>query len=154
MTHYWWSQSIFWIVELVQNRRFKKNHGRMLCECGRSFQKWTVFRVPKFSVHGLKIFIFVKDSIFPATVRIPDVGGQYCPCPVLVSFLSGFSGKSCPASVSCPDSRNPILSRFLEQMLSGVCLSDFFASILSADRILSGFLEKRLSAVCPDFLQK
>jgi len=32
-----------------------------------------------------------------------DVGGQHCPCPVLVSFLSGFSGISCPLSVCCPD---------------------------------------------------
>ena len=32
-----------------------------------------------------------------------DVGGQYCPCPALVSFLSGFSGKKCPVSI-CPDS--------------------------------------------------
>ena len=30
-----------------------------------------------------------------------DVGGQHCPCPVLVSFLSG---KSCPMSVCCLDS--------------------------------------------------
>ena len=39
------------------------------------------------------------------TVSIPqkDVGGQHCPCPVLVSFFSGFSGKSCPVSVCCPD---------------------------------------------------
>ena len=33
-----------------------------------------------------------------------DVGGQHCPCPVRVLFLSGFSGKSCPVSVWCPDS--------------------------------------------------
>ena len=37
----------------------------------------------------------------------PDVGGQHCPCPVLVSFLSGFSGKS-----------YPILSAF--RILSGI----------------------------------
>ena len=35
---------------------------------------------------------------------IPGSGGQHCPCPVLLSFLSGFSGKSCPVSVYCPDS--------------------------------------------------
>ena len=28
-----------------------------------------------------------------------DVGGQHCPCPVFVSFSSGFSGKSCLVSV-------------------------------------------------------
>ena len=27
-----------------------------------------------------------------------------CPCPVRVSVLSGFSGKTCPVSVCCPDS--------------------------------------------------
>ena len=34
---------------------------------------------------------------------LADVGGQHCPCPVLVLFLSGFSGKSSPVSVRCPD---------------------------------------------------
>ena len=32
-----------------------------------------------------------------------DVGEQHCPCPVFVSFLSGFPGKSCPVSVCCLD---------------------------------------------------
>ena len=63
---------------------------------------------------------------------VTDVGGQHCPCPVRVSFLSGFSRKSCPLSVRCLDSVR-ILS----------------VSILSAVRVLSGFLEKTLSAVCP-----
>ena len=34
----------------------------------------------------------------------PDVGGQHCPCPVLVSFLSGFPVKSCLVSVCYTDS--------------------------------------------------
>ena len=63
-----------------------------------------------------------------------DVGGQHCPCPVLVSFLSWFSVKSCPVSV-CPDSvcvgsvscldsvLCPDSVRIIEKKLPVVCLS-------------------------------
>ena len=40
---------------------------------------------------------------YPSPVET-DLGGQPCACPVIVSFLSGFLGKSCPVSVCCPDS--------------------------------------------------
>ena len=66
-----------------------------------------------------------------------DVGGQHCLCPVLVSFLSGFSGKSWPVSICCPD------------FLSGVCLSGLCLSQFSP---LSGFCpdyRKKLPVVCP-----
>ena len=77
-----------------------------------------------------------------------DIGGQLFPYPVLVSFLSGFSGKSCPVSVCCPDSvwldsvscQDSV--RTFRKMLSGI----FLVSILSAVEILSGFFGKRLSA--------
>ena len=62
--------------------------------------------------------------------RPADVGGQYCPCPALVSFLSGFSGNSCPVSVCCPES----VWYLSVQILS--------VSILSAVWILSGILYK------------
>ena len=52
---------------------------------------------------------------------VPDVDGQHCPCPVRVSFLSGFSWK------------NPV--RHLS------------VSILFRGRTPSGYLEKRLSGV-------
>jgi len=51
-------------------------------------------------------FPVIRSSSFPRnlTIRVkPDVGGQYCPCPILVSFLSRFSGKSYPVSVRCQD---------------------------------------------------
>ena len=82
-------------------------------------------------------------------------------CPVSVCPDS-----VCLDSVSCPDS-----VRIFRKMLSCVCLSGFFVSILSAYGILSGFLGKNavrcLSAVrilcpvsvcldsvrCPDFVQ-
>ena len=97
-----------------------------------------------------------------------DVGGQHCPCPVRVSFLSGFSGKSCPVSVRCPDSvrifcqvsvcpdsacldsvRCPDSVRIFRKKAVR-CLSVRVLSvlILSAVWILSGFLEKMLSGVC------
>ena len=60
-----------------------------------------------------------------------DVGGQYCPCPALVSFLSGFSGKKCPVSVCCPTFLSGVY-------LSGFCLSRFCP--------LSGF--------CPEFSKR
>ena len=66
-----------------------------------------------------------------------DVGGQHCPCPVLVSFLSWFSIKSCLVSVCCPD------------FLSGVCLSGF---CLSRFCQLSRFCP--LSGFCPDYRKK
>ena len=59
--------------------------------------------------------------------------GQRCPCPVLVSFLSGFSGKSCTVSLCCPD--------FLSDVrLYGFCFSRFCP--------LCGFEKKELSVVC------
>ena len=91
---------------------------------------------------------------------------------VRVSFLSGFSGKSCPVSVCCPDSvrifcpvsvcpdsvclesvRCPDSVRILRKKAVR-CLSVriFSTSILSAVGILSGFLENRLSGVCPSGL--
>ena len=103
---------------------------------------------------------------------LADVGGQHCPCPVRVLFLSGFSGKSCPVSVCCPDSvrifcpvsvcpdsvclesvRCPDSVRILRKKAVR-CLSVriFSTSILSAVGILSGFLENRLSGVCPSGL--
>ena len=33
----------------------------------------------------------------------PELSGQHCLGPVLVRFLSGFSGKFCLVSVRCPD---------------------------------------------------
>ena len=97
-----------------------------------------------------------------------DVGGQLCPCPVLVSFLSGFSGKSCPVSVRCPDSVRifcPVsvcpdsvcldfvscldsVRIFRKNAVRCLSVRIFFVSILSAVGILSGFFEKRLSGVC------
>ena len=47
---------------------------------------------------------FSSYGVLPFTILAADVGGKRCPCTVLVSFLSGFSGKSCPVSVRCPDS--------------------------------------------------
>ena len=105
---------------------------------------------------------FFKSIIFLSNYS-SDVGGQYCPCPVLVSFLSGFSGKSCPVSVCCPDSvriRCPV-----SVCPDSVCLD--FVSFPDSVRIfgknavrclsvrislsqscpLSGFFEKRLSVV-------
>jgi len=46
---------------------------------------------------------------------------QRCPCTGLVSYLFGFSGKSCPVSV-CPDFLVSILSGFSKKKLSVVCL--------------------------------
>ena len=88
-----------------------------------------------------------------------DVGGQQCPCPVRVSFLSGFAGKSCPMSVRCLDSVR-ILSVsilcavriFKKQTVRCLSVRVLSVSILSAVRILSGFLEKCCPvSVCPDF---
>ena len=92
-----------------------------------------------------------------------DVGGQLCPCPVLVSFLSGFSGKSCPVSVRCPDSVRifcPVsvcpdsvcldfvscldsVRIFRKNAVRCLSVRIFFVLILSAVRILSGFLNKK-----------
>ena len=97
-----------------------------------------------------------------------DVGGQHCPCPVRVSFLSGFSGKSCPVSVRCPDSVRIFCQ--VSVCPDSVCL-DYVSCpdsvqifrqnavlclsvriFLSRSCPLSGFcrdfLKKRLSAVC------
>ena len=52
----------------------------------------------------------------------PDADGQRCPCPVLVSFLSGFSRNSCTVSVCCPNSVR-ILGPDDRKKLSVVCLS-------------------------------
>ena len=40
-----------------------------------------------------------RQKFFGMSGRKADVGEHHCPCPVLVSFLSGISGKSCPDSV-------------------------------------------------------
>ena len=64
-----------------------------------------------------------------------DAGGQHCSRHFLVSSLSGFSEKSCPVSVFCPDSVR-ILSVFSVRCLSFRILS---VSILTGVRILSGF---------------
>ena len=70
-----------------------------------------------------------------------DVGGQHCPCPVLISFLSGFSGKSCPVSVCCPD--------FLSSVcLSGFCLPGFYLSRFSPPTRFCPDFRKKLSVVC------
>ena len=69
------------------------------------------------------LFIRVNKNTFLKKMVWSDVGGQHCPCPVLVSFLSGFFGKSCPVSICCPD------------FLPGICLSRFC----------------QLSAFCPDY---
>jgi len=61
-----------------------------------------------------------------------DVGGEHCPCPVLVSFSSG---KSC---LCLSDVR----------ILSGVCLSGIFEKTLSVF-CLCGRTRTRQS--CPDF---
>ena len=85
-----------------------------------------------------------------------DVGGQHCPCPVRVSFLSGFSGKFWPVSVRCPDSVRIFCQ--VSVCPESVCLDsvrcpdfekkgcavsvcpDFFVLILSAVGILSGIV--------------
>ena len=83
-----------------------------------------------------------------------DVGGQHCPCPVRVSFLPGFSGKSCPVSV-CPDSVcldsvrcQDSVRIFRKKAFRCLSVRTLSVSIPSAVRVLSGFLKKTLSAVC------
>ena len=44
-----------------------------------------------------------KKGFIDCSQSVPDVGGQHCPCPVLVSFVSGLAEKSCPVPVYCPD---------------------------------------------------
>ena len=92
----------------------------------------------------------------------PDVGGQPCTCPVLVSFLSWFFGKSCLVSVYCPDSvrifcpdsvcldfvRSPDSVQNFVKRLSDVYLSGFFLSRFCPD-CLSSRTETRQR--CPDF---
>ena len=112
--------------------------------------------------------IFASGTIHHLMFSMTDVGGQHCPCPVRVSFLSGFSGKSCPVSVRCPDSvrifcqvsvcpdsvcldsvRCPDSVRiFGKQAVRCLSVRVLSVSILSAVWILSGFLEKMLSGVC------
>ena len=60
---------------------------------------------------GIKVFTVIFELVTYSVPKIygredstSDVGGQHCPCPVLVSFLSDLSGKSCPVSVWCLDS--------------------------------------------------
>ena len=92
----------------------------------------------------------------------PDVGGQHCPSPIIVSFLSRFPGKSCPVSVRpdsvCLDSvRCPI---FLKNAVLSLSVRIFAVSILSGVRILekscplsvcpTGQGQKKS---CPDFHQ-
>jgi len=75
-----------------------------------------------------------------------DVGGKYCPCPVLVSFLSEFSGKSCTVSVCCPD----FVRIFVKKTVRCLSVRILSVSILSAVRILSGIFEKCCPlSVCP-----
>ena len=64
--------------------------------------------------------------------HVADIGGQHCPCPALVSFSSGFSGKSCPVSI-CPDS-----------------VSLDFVSCLDSVRIFGKNAVRRCLSVRPD----
>ena len=84
------------------------------------------------------------DSLFYLSKQTPlgaDVGGQHCPCPVRVSFLSGFSGKSCLVSGFCPDFLSGVylsgfcLSRFCQ--LSGYCL---YGLLLRLEIVLDGIV--------------
>ena len=87
----------------------------------------------KSSVPKLMTCAEVKLSFFSNVHLRPDVGGQQCPCPVLVSFLSGFPGKSCPVSVCSPES-----------------VRIFPFTFLTAVRILSEFYKKSCPvSVCP-----
>ena len=74
---------------------------------------------------------YTRAEVRLSAIRSADVGGQHCPCHVLVSFQSGFPGKSCPMSVCCP------------YFLSGACL---FGFCLTRFYQLSGF--------CQDFAKK
>ena len=127
------------------------------------------------SVNLLKLFFLISlkfeewdRTIINFVFFEADVGGQHCPCPVRVSFLSGFSGKFCPVSVRCPDSvrifcqvsvcpesvcldsvRCPDSVRiFRKKAVRCPSVRVFSVSILSGVWILSGFLEKMLSGVC------
>ena len=89
---------------------------------------------------GVRLYKVFVERI--RTQSTADDSGQYFPCPILVSFRTGFSGKSCPVSVHCPNSvclgsvSCPNLEK--KKMLHGVCL-DFFC--LDFVGILSRFLK-------------
>ena len=110
----------------------------------------------------------------PKSNVIPELSGQHCLGPVLVRFLSGFSGKFCLVSVRCPDFvriRCPVsvcpdfVCRVFVRCPDSVripmiffvrCLSVRIFSVvfLSGVRILSGFSKKICPvSVCPDFLE-
>ena len=78
---------------------------------------------------------------------LSDVGGQPCPCPVVVSLLSG---KSCPHFLSgvCPDSVCVDFVRCPDPVRNSrknvVCLSDF----VCLDSVCSGFCPM---TICPEF---
>ena len=76
-----------------------------------------------------------------------DVGGQYCPCPVLVLFLSGFPGKSFPVSAGFYQDFCPVSV----SNLSGV------SAVRRPPCPLSGVSAVRqcpLSGLCPEFHKK
>ena len=75
-----------------------------------------------------------KKGFIDWSQSVPDVGGQHCPCPVLVSFVSGLAEKSCPVPVYCPDCVR-IFVRFL-------FVRNLSVSIPSAVWIPSGFSKK------------
>ena len=114
------------------------------------------------------IWLWLRWSTVTSSHLLPEVDGQHCPC--LVFF--GFSGKSCPVSVCCPDSVRifyPVsvcpdsvwldsVRSFLKNPVRCISVRIFPVSILSAVRII----EKKLSVVwlsgqtrmrqsCPEF---
>ena len=85
-----------------------------------SVNNWPMKRnfQPQKLTHKIKFQKFSPDATFEQSqkkfqgiwkienskIAWADVGGQRCPCPFRVSFYPGFSVKSCPMSVCCPDS--------------------------------------------------
>ena len=94
-----------------------------------------------------------------------DVGGQRCPCPILVSFLSGFPGKSCQVSVCFPESVRIFCQetvrldsvrcldsvRILEKKLSVACL--FGQGRDRAVRIFTVLVRRGLIEITPSILE-